>query len=50
MAIAGHVDRKMLEHYSHIRNSAKRRAVESISSYNPEKTETLAADSPNRVQ
>lgn len=27
MAIAGHVSRKMLEHYSHIRMEAKRRAV-----------------------
>ncbi len=27
MAIAGHVDRKMLEHYSHIRLEAKRKAV-----------------------
>jgi hypothetical protein len=27
MAIAGHVSRKMLEHYSHIRMDAKRRAV-----------------------
>ena len=27
LAIAGHVDRKMLEHYSHIRMDAKRKAV-----------------------
>ena len=27
MAIAGHADRKMLEHYSHIRLEAKRKAV-----------------------
>jgi len=32
-SIAGHLDRKMLEHYSHIRNAAKRKAVEAISSY-----------------
>jgi hypothetical protein len=30
MAIAGHVSREMLEHYSHIRQQAKRRAVESL--------------------
>jgi len=31
MAIAGHVSRAMLEHYSHIRMAAKRAAVEAIS-------------------
>jgi len=31
MAIAGHVSRRMLEHYSHIRMQAKRTAVEAIS-------------------
>ncbi len=31
MAIAGHVDRKMLEHYSHIRMEAKRKALEALS-------------------
>lgn len=30
MAIAGHVSRRMLEHYSHIRMEAKRTAVEAI--------------------
>jgi integrase len=30
MSIAGHVTREMLEHYSHIRQEAKRRAVESL--------------------
>jgi integrase len=30
MEIAGHVDRQMLRHYSHIRMKAKREAVESI--------------------
>jgi hypothetical protein len=30
MSIAGHVSREMLEHYSHIRLEAKRRAVESL--------------------
>jgi hypothetical protein len=31
MAIAGHVSREMLEHYSHVRLEAKRRAVEALS-------------------
>ena len=31
MAIAGHVSRRMLEHYSHIRIEAKRKALEAIS-------------------
>jgi integrase len=31
MAIAGHVSRKMLSHYAHIRTAAKRKAVEAIS-------------------
>jgi hypothetical protein len=30
MAIAGHVDRKMLEHYSHVRMEAKRKALEAL--------------------
>jgi hypothetical protein len=30
MSIAGHVSRAMLEHYSHIRMDAKRRALESL--------------------
>ena len=30
MALAGHVSRQMLEHYSHIRMEAKRRAVEAL--------------------
>jgi hypothetical protein len=30
MAIAGHVSRRMIEHYSHIRMEAKRAAVEAI--------------------
>jgi integrase-like protein len=31
MAIAGHVSREMLDHYSHVRLEAKRRAVETLS-------------------
>jgi integrase len=30
MEIAGHVDRQMLRHYSHIRMKAKREALESV--------------------
>ena len=41
MSIAGHLNRKMLEHYSHIRAQAKRRAVEEIASYDPTEADTL---------
>jgi len=30
MSIAGHLSRKMLEHYSHIRMAAKRAALDAI--------------------
>jgi integrase len=36
MSIAGHLDRSMLEHYSHIRMAAKRQAVEAIKSFVPD--------------
>jgi integrase len=36
MSIAGHLDRAMLEHYSHIRAEARSKAVDSIRSYVPE--------------
>jgi hypothetical protein len=48
MSIAGHLDRKMLEHYSHIRNAAKRKAVDAICSYMPE--ETAGTESTTTVQ
>ena len=32
MAIAGHMSRQMLEHYSHVRMQAKRTAVDKLSS------------------
>ncbi len=35
MAISGHVSRQMLEHYSHIRMQAKRKAVKAIDSLRP---------------
>ena len=44
MAIAGHVSREMLEHYSHIRMQAKRQAVAAIESYNPEKSAAAATN------
>jgi integrase len=47
MSIAGHLDRSMLEHYSHIRATAKRKAVEAIRSYIPEET---AVTTTKRVQ
>ncbi len=36
MSIAGHVSRRMLEHYSHIRMEAKRRALEAITKHESE--------------
>jgi hypothetical protein len=41
MAIAGHVSRQMLEHYSHVRMQAKRDAVASLDivSQAPSRTE-----------
>ena len=35
MAIAGHVSRKMIEHYSHIRMEAKRAALDAIANVQP---------------
>jgi integrase len=32
-AISGHLSRKMLEHYSHVRLEAKRRAVEALDDF-----------------
>jgi integrase len=42
MSIAGHISRRMLEHYSHIRMDAKRRALESL--------ETPATGTPAPLQ
>ena len=42
MAIAGHVSRKMLERYSHIRMTAKRNAVAALSSSKPNVATNLA--------
>lgn len=38
MAIAGHMSREMMEHYSHVRAAVKRKAVDAIRSYVPEET------------
>ena len=46
MAIAGHVSRQMLEHYSHIRMAAKRAALDSISTPLPDTN----ADKPTTPQ
>ena len=35
MDIAGHVSRRMLEHYSHVRLEAKRRALDAIAAPEP---------------
>lgn len=48
MAIVGHVSREMLEHYSHVRQQAKRQAVELIDSYQP--PEMLTGDTASTVQ
>jgi hypothetical protein len=38
MAISGHLSRKMIEHYSHIRMEAKRAALDAIASQAPPPT------------
>jgi integrase len=37
MALAGHVSRRMLDHYSHVRQEAKREAVNVLSAKRPKK-------------
>jgi integrase len=50
MAIAGHVSRKMLEHYSHIRMEAKRAALEAIAQApNPAIFGVVASQIPSQV-
>jgi len=41
MALAGHLSRKMMDRYSHVRNEAKRRAVEGLNSA------TIMGESPH---
>jgi integrase len=47
MALAGHVSRRMLEHYSHIRMTAKREAVDSLVSSSSEPIRKTAASKPS---
>jgi integrase len=47
MALAGHVSRKMLEHYSHVRQDAKRDAVNLLSAKRPEKPTIKGYDTNN---
>jgi len=35
MSLAGHVDRRMMSHYSHIRKAARREAIDGLSKRNP---------------
>jgi len=47
MALAGHVSRKMLEHYSHVRQEAKRDAVNVLSAKRPTKPTIQGYDTNN---
>ncbi|WP_414633399.1 tyrosine-type recombinase/integrase [Acidisarcina polymorpha] len=47
MALAGHVSRKMLEHYSHVRQEAKREAVNVLSAKCPRRPTTEGYDTNN---
>jgi integrase len=50
MAVAGHLSREMMEHYSHVRMAAKRKAVEAIPSYIPSEETPATASTSKRVQ
>src|SRR6202034_1484706 len=47
MALAGHVSRKMLEHYSHVRQEAKREAVNVLSAKRPNRPIIKGYDTNN---
>jgi integrase len=47
MALAGHVSRKMLEHYSHVRQEAKREAVNVLSAKRPNRPTIKGYDTKN---
>ena len=47
MALAGHVSRKMLEHYSHVRQDAKREAVNTLSARRPNRLTIEGYDTNN---
>jgi hypothetical protein len=44
MSIAGHVTKSMLEHYSHIRLTAKRAAVDALDTFNPPAVDTAEVE------
>jgi hypothetical protein len=43
LSIAGHVSRKMMEHYSHIRMEAKRKALDGLAPITPGESEEIPA-------
>jgi len=47
MSLAGHVSRKMLEHYSHVRQDAKRDAVNVLSAKRPTTATNRGYDTNN---
>ncbi len=47
MALAGHVSKRMLEHYSHIRMEAKRGAVQLLTPEAADEAEKAAIPRPN---
>jgi hypothetical protein len=49
LSIAGHVSRKMMEHYSHIRMEAKRKAIEGLTPVTAVESEAAATASRPRV-
>jgi hypothetical protein len=49
LSIAGHVSRKMMEHYSHIRMEAKRKAIEGLTPVGAVDSEATAVASSQRV-
>jgi integrase len=49
LSIAGHVSRKMMEHYSHIRMEAKRKAIEGLTPVTAVDSEVTAGAGSPRV-
>ena len=49
MSIAGHVSKSMLEHYSHIRLTAKRAAVDALDTFKPPAGATTEPESETPV-
>lgn len=50
MAVAGHLSREMLEHYSHVRMAAKREALEKLTSGLISPSEPTREADPNAIQ